>query len=65
MPRKETQKTITVLDEEDIPVKVTNAGLPGVVHPGDWDIEDELRGLDTFIEYVREHVRDTNIEFIS
>lgn len=56
MPRKKKaeKKTITVLNDDDIPVQVTEAGVPGVVQPGDWDIKEELQGLDTFLEHNRD-----------
>lgn len=55
MPRKKKieKKTITVLNEDDTPVQVTEAGIPGLVHPGESDIEEELKGLDTYLEHYR------------
>lgn len=56
MPRKKKaeKKTITVLNEDDVPVETTEAGVPGFVQPGEWDIKEELEGLDTFLEHNRD-----------
>lgn len=47
------KRKVKILDDEDIPIETSEVGLPGLVKPSEWDIEEELSGMDSFREYSR------------
>lgn len=55
MPKKQIEKRkVKVLDDEDNIIETSEVGLPGVIRPGEWDLEEELSGMDSFREYCRD-----------
>jgi hypothetical protein len=54
MPKKKKEKKLTP-NEGDTSTNTEESLISGLIQPGKWDIEEELQGLDTFLE----HNRDT------
>lgn len=51
---KPQRSTARILDENDQVVEVTEVGVPGLFQPGEWDIQEEVRDMDSFREYQKE-----------
>jgi hypothetical protein len=47
------KRTIRTIDKEDRVIETTESGLPGTFNPGEDDVEEELKGMQGYREYVK------------